>query len=146
MKRIGAVKTRFLEGFLAGFLALALAGCATGGGEPPIGTIPLEISPGTQNALDVYLRAVKSTRPGAFAVSEDGRDSFYVWCEDMVCDAVSYATPAIQHCRGISGKPCLALYVRDQPRVAFSRAEKSSGPGRHGSKKLRTLDVLTNMR
>lgn len=140
MKPIGVI--------LAGYLALTLTGCATGSdtGEPAIGATPLAISPGTQNELAAYLGAVKSTRPGAFAVSEDGRDSYYVWCEDMVCDAVSYATPAIQHCRGISGKPCLALYVRDQPRVAFSRAEDRSGPGRHGSKKLRTLDVLTNMR
>jgi hypothetical protein len=127
---------------VAGVLAITLTGCTTASSDPVNGAIPLLISPGTQSELDAYLRHVKSTRPGAFAVSEDGRDSYYVWCEEMICDAVSYATPAILHCRAISGKPCLALFVHNQPRVAFSRADKRNGPGRHGSKKLRPVDIL----
>jgi hypothetical protein len=123
---------------VAGFF---LAGCASG--EPPATyATPLEISPGTQGALDAYLRSVKVTRPGAFAVSEDGRDSYYVWCEEFSCDAVSYATPAIQLCRSISGKPCLALFVRNQPRVAFTRALDGDGTGRHGSRKMRPIELF----
>jgi hypothetical protein len=121
-------------------VGMILTGCA--GGEPVTPATPLSISPGTQGALDAYLRRVKVTRPGAFAVSEDGQDSYYFWCEEMSCDAVSYATPAIKLCRSISGKPCLALFVRNQPRVVFSRAQQGDGTGRHGSRKARPVELF----
>ena len=53
-------------------LALALAACASPPATPPSGT-PIALSPATQGELAAYLGKVKVTRPGAFAVSPDGR-------------------------------------------------------------------------
>ena len=53
---------------VAGVVMLALSGCAAS--EPKtLPTGPVAISPQTEGALGAYLRKVKVTRPGAFAVS-----------------------------------------------------------------------------
>jgi hypothetical protein len=101
---------------------------------------PIEISTGTQSSLGDYLRKVKSTRPGAFAVSEDGADSYFYWCEDIQCYETSYGVTAKRGCEGISGKSCVVLYVRDRPRTSFTLATRVSTGGRHGSKKARAYD------
>lgn len=133
---------KYTNATAAGVIALALTGCIAGPATSDVGTQPIAISPATQSALGTYLQQVKTTRPGAFAVSEDGADSYFVWCEEMTCTEVSYATPAIKRCESLSGKHCVALYVRDQPRMAFARATKGDGLGKHGSKKAFPIEFL----
>lgn len=125
----------------AGLFSFVMAGCVAGPAVSEVSGKPIEISTGTQSALASYLQQVKTTRPGAFAVSEDGKDSYAYWCEEMVCTAISYATPAVDYCQSLSGKPCVALYVRNAPRYAYTQARFGEGEGKHGSKK----SIPTNM-
>lgn len=122
----------------AGLFILALSGCATPSAAPPP-TGPIAISPQTESALSVYLRKVKVTRPGAFAVSPDGLNSFYTWCDDTACATASYSAPALRGCQSLTGTPCVILYVRREPRLAYSRSG-SAGEGRHGSEEQRRID------
>ena len=129
---------------VAGVLMLALAGCAAS--EPktlPSG--PIAISPQTDGVLAAYLRKVKVTRPGAFAVSPDGLNSFYTWCDDTACATSSYTMPALRGCQGLAGQPCVILYVRHEPRLVFSRSV-SAAEGRHGSEEQRRIDYDTRGR
>jgi hypothetical protein len=123
----------------AAALAFALAGCATVAQAPATGT-PIAISPATQGALTTYLRTVKVTRPGAFAVSPDGRNSFYTFCDDTVCAVSNYSIPALRGCQSLAGTPCIVLYVRHEPRLTFTRAENAAPGGQHGSEEQRQID------
>ncbi len=134
MKRINALT--------AGLLSLALTGGVAGQAGADLGSQPLALSPATQSALGTYLQQVKTTRPGAFAVSEDGADSYFVWCEEMACTEFTYSTPAVERCESLSGKRCLTLFVRDQPRIAYALAPKGEGEGKHGSRKSMPLEFL----
>ena len=123
-------------------LSLALAGlllsaCAAGIPATNPGAQSVEISLATQESLGAYLKDVRNTRPGAFAVSEDGMNSYYVWCDEIGCYEISYAIPAIAGCESLSGQHCVALYVRDQARFSFTRATDKTGAGKHGSKTAR---------
>lgn len=128
---------------IAAFTALGLAaafvsGCgAPSSAPPPSGPIP--ISRQTDAALTAYLRKVRVTRPGAFAVSPDGRNSFYTWCDDTACAVANYSMPALRGCQSQIGTPCLILFVRDEPRLAFTRIGEDA-PGRHGSEQQRRVD------
>ena len=126
----------------AGLFSFVIAGCVSGPAVSEVNGHPIEISTGTQSALATYLQQVRTTLPGAFAVSEDGKDSYAFWCEEMVCTAVSYATPAVEYCQSLSGKPCIALYVRNAPRYAYTQAQSSQGDGKHGSKKSIPTSML----
>lgn len=123
---------------VAGVFMLVLSGCAAS--EPktlPSG--PIAISPRTEGALSAYLRKVKVTRPGAFAVSPDGLNSFYTWCDDTACATTSYTMPALRGCQGLAGQPCVILYVRHESRLIYGRSD-SAGEGRHGSEEQRRID------
>lgn len=113
-----------------------LSACATPS-APPSG--PITISPQTESALSAYLRKVKVTRPGAFAVSPDGLNSFYTWCDDTACAVANYSAPALRGCQSLSGTPCIVLYVRHEPRLQYSRSE-TAAPGRHGSEEQQRID------
>jgi hypothetical protein len=120
-------------------LALALAACATPPATPPSGT-PIALSPATQGELAAYLGKVKVTRPGAFAVSPDGRNSFYTWCDDTACMTSNYSIPALRGCQGLAGTECLVLYVRNQPRFTFTRAQEAAPGGQHGSQQQQRIE------
>jgi len=122
----------------AGWFLLVLAACA-GPSPAPAPSGPIAISPQTEGALSAYLRKVKVTRPGAFAVSPDGLNSFYTWCDDTACATANYSMPALRGCQGLSGTPCVILYVRHEPRLQYSRSE-AAAPGRHGSEEQRRID------
>lgn len=116
----------------AGCILLALTGCAAS--EPktlPSG--PIAISPQTEGALSAYLRKVKVTRPGAFAVSADGRNSFYTWCNDIACATLNYVSPALWGCRSLTDTDCFILYVRHEQRLVFTLTENAGPGGQHGS-------------
>ncbi|HEV8390175.1 MAG TPA: hypothetical protein VGQ35_10045 [Dongiaceae bacterium] len=129
---------------IAAFVAFALAapvmaGCAATAQTPPSGT-PIAISPQTQGEIATYLRVVKVTRPGAFAVSQDGRNSFYTYCDEVACVTSNYSIPALRGCQSLSGAPCVILYVRNEQRRAFTRDENAAPGGLHKSEEQRELD------
>jgi hypothetical protein len=124
------------------FAALAVAACAPTAAPPP--RTPVAITPETNAEIAKYLRIVKSTRPGAFAVSQDGRDSYFTYCEEISCAAPSYTQPALRGCQSYSGAPCIVLFSRNEPRVAFTRTENAGTGGRHGSEEQRELDFDFN--
>ena len=124
---------------------LALSACAAPNAAPPSQT-PIAITPETSGEVSKYLRIVKATRPGAFAVSPDGRNSFFTYCEEISCAAPSYTQPALRGCQSIAGTPCIILFVRNEPRVAFTRTENADTGGRHGSEEQRELDFDFNGR
>jgi hypothetical protein len=118
--------------FLALALAATMAGCAATAQTPPSGT-PIAVSPSTEGAITSYLRTVRVTRPGAFAVSPDGRNSFYTYCDDTVCMTSNYSMPALRGCQSLAGTPCIVLYVRNEQRLPFTRDENAAPGGQHGS-------------
>ncbi|HKP24623.1 MAG TPA: hypothetical protein VJV39_12220 [Dongiaceae bacterium] len=123
--------------------ASALAACAAPNAAPPSGT-PVALTPETHAEVTKYLRIVKATRPGAFAVSPDGRNSYFTYCEEISCAAPSYTQPALRGCQSLSGTPCVILYVRNEPRLAVGRTETADSGGRHGSEEQRELDFDFN--
>ncbi|HJT12759.1 MAG TPA: hypothetical protein VJ790_09075 [Dongiaceae bacterium] len=123
---------------LAGFFVLALSACA-GPAVAPSPTGQIAISPQTEGALSAYLRRVKVTRPGAFAVSPDGANSFYTWCGDTACATANYSIPALRGCQSLAGTPCVILYVRHEPRLQYTRSAPAAA-GRHGSEEQRRID------
>ena len=122
---------------------LGLAACATPYAAPRSAT-PIAVTPETQGEIAKYLRIVKSTRPGAFAVSADGRNSYFTYCEEIACAASNYSQPALRGCQSFSGAPCVILYVRNEPRMAIGRTETAAADGRHGSEEQRELDFDFN--
>lgn len=116
----------------AALLAIGLAACANEPATPPPDA-PVALSPATEGEIAAYLGKVKVTRPGAFAVSPDGRNSFHTWCDDTACMTSSYSIPALRGCQGLAGTPCVVLYVRNQPRIATARAAEAAPGGQHGS-------------
>jgi hypothetical protein len=125
--------------FAALLIAAALSACAAPHAAPPSGT-PIAITPETNAEVSKYLRTVKTTRPGAFAVSPDGRNSYFTYCEEISCAAPSYTAPALRGCQSFSGAPCQILFVRNEPRLAFTRTGNAGSGGRHGSEEQRELD------
>jgi hypothetical protein len=117
---------------VASALALSLVACAAPA-ETVTNGAAIALSPATQGELAAYLAKVKVTRPGAFAVSPDGRSSFYTWCDDTICRISNYSIPALNRCQSLAGAPCVVLYVRNQPRVNFTRAQEAAPGGQHGS-------------
>lgn len=126
-----------------GLAAPVLGGCATPYAAPPPAE-PIAITPQTSAALETYLRTVRVTRPGAFAVSPDGRNSFYTYCGNITCAVTNYPFLALRGCHSLSGTPCVVLYVRDEPRLAFTRTQDATAGGRHGSERQRELDFDVN--
>ena len=122
----------------AGALSLTLGALISPAQAQSSDTIAL--SPATQGQLTAYLGKVKVTRPGAFAVSPDGRNSYYTWCDDIACATSNYSIPAQRGCQSLAGTPCVVLYVRNEPRRAFTRAEDAAPGGQHGSQEQRRLD------
>ena len=125
--------------FLAVALAAPVAGCAATAQTPPSGT-PIAISPATEGALAAYLRTVKLTRPGAFAVSPDGRNSFYTYCNDTACMTSNYSTPALRGCQSLAGTQCIILYVRHEQRLPVTRDENAAPGGQHGSQQQQEIN------
>lgn len=125
----------------AALLVSGLAACSTADADrqAPTTGAPQSIGETASGQLIQYLARVKSTRPGAFAVSADGADSFYAWCDDITCMTSNYSMPALNGCRSLAGKECFVLYVRNQPRFAFSRRVDGQ-TGRHGSQEQPAIE------
>jgi len=137
--------SRIAAAFLAFAIAAPVAGCAATAQTPPTGT-PIAISPATEGAIAAYLRTVKVTRPGAFAVSPDGRDSYYTFCDDTMCATSNYSIPALRGCQSLAGTPCVILYVRNEQRVPFTVNANAAPGGQHKSEEQRQLNFENNQR
>jgi len=123
----------------AALAALSLAACASEPAVPPSGA-PIALSPATASEVTAYLGKIRATRPGAFAVSPDGRNSFYTWCDDTACATANYSIPAQRGCQGLAGTECLVLYVRTEPRLTFTRAADAAPGGQHGSQQQQRIE------
>lgn len=78
------------------------------------------ISPTTQENYQEYLSKLKATGSGAFAVSADGRNSYYVYCTNNgSCGAV---TEALEGCRATTSLECQILAKGDEPEIEFQVA------------------------
>ena len=122
----------------AAALIAACAGCTTY--EAPPVSEPIAITPQTNAALTSYLRAVRSTRDGAFAVSPDGRNSYYSYCPTLSCAVSNHSVPALRGCQSLSGTRCVLFYAWDDPRLDYTVAESAVPGGRHGSEKQPEID------
>lgn len=121
-------------------LLFALSACAAPQPVAPPSGQPLALSPASSGEVDAYLRKVKVTRPGAFAVSPDGLNTFYTWCDDIGCATTDYAGRAKRGCQALTGSPCLLLYFRNEPRLTFTRAASAAEGGLHKSEEQRPAD------
>jgi hypothetical protein len=79
--------------------AALLFGCTSDGQyQPPAGQ-KVRISQRTFDYFKEYQATIGSTHPGAFAVSESGRNSYYFYCGDIACvSGPSYGQQAIRGC------------------------------------------------
>jgi hypothetical protein len=68
-----------------------------------------------------YLRAISNgIKPGAFAITKDGRSAFYSWCQDIRCmPGSTYGQDALGSCERTHGSQCVLFAVRDQIRVPY---------------------------
>ena len=95
--------TRAARGLAAG--ALLLAGCAGSGTSDK----PLVISPETNAHLQAYLDTGDGSR-SAFAVSTDGKFSFYLYCESNSCHGqYNLSQEAIKRCEARGHGRCVIL-------------------------------------
>jgi hypothetical protein len=135
----GEIAVTHASKIAAALIALGLAACAAEPQVPPSGA-PIALSPATEGEVAAYLGKVRAVRPGAFAVSPDGRNSFYTWCDDTACAASNYSLIARRGCQQLAGADCLVLYVRNQPRLTSTRATDAAAGGQHGSQKQQRIE------
>lgn len=73
--------------------------------QPPAGE-KVHISQQTYQAFKTYQATIGSTQPGAFAVSDTGRYSWYYYCRENICQSgISWGQGAIKKCESF-GHPC----------------------------------------
>ncbi len=101
-------------------LALAIAlsvGSFSSGAAAEKYQIDSEIWGGYQ----VYLRSIANgNKPGAFAITEDGRNAFYTWCEGTRCVAgTTYSHDAVSNCEQEYGRNCVVFAIRDEIQVEY---------------------------
>ena len=68
-----------------------------------------------------YLRNIAGgNKPGAFAITRDGQNAFYSWCQDIRCMAgPSYSQDALDNCERQFGADCVVFAVRDEIQVNY---------------------------
>ena len=126
---------------LAGTVGIITA-CAQTAPAPAAGQEPLVISQSTNSALQQYLRHVLPNRGGAFAVSPDGLNSYYVYCPEITCSPNLFGGIAKKQCQSLSGQECMLFYVRNEPRRAYTVATEKTVAGRHGSRRAMPLSEM----
>ncbi|MDY0871457.1 hypothetical protein [Dongia rigui] len=66
----------------------------------------------TWGSYQQYAEAIKPNRPGAFAVSVDGRNSYYIWCRELQCmGGPTYKRDALIACERY-GTDCVIFAFR----------------------------------
>jgi len=109
------LKKIIVAGLALGFAA----GCATP--EKSVGQVTLTSK--TWGYYQEYLRDIQPNRPGAFAVSVDGRSAYYYYCEEVLCVAgAGYRKGALDGCKRW-GKECVVFAYRDDILIPYKVAE-----------------------
>ena len=76
--------------------------------------VALDISEDTNANYQDYLKIIGSTKKGAFAVSENGVYSWFIYCTDANCIPDGIGRDALAKCQSFSGQRCqLMAYGRD---------------------------------
>lgn len=103
------------------FRALLLGAGLAVAGIPVAAAEVYQIDSSVWGHYQRYLAKIGTTRPGAFAITTDGRESFSVTCPDTNCIASgpSYSTEVKQYCEKESGTDCVVFAVRDEIKVAY---------------------------
>lgn len=78
------------------------------------------IDPQVWAAYQAYAAAIGSTRPGAFAITEDGHSYWYVKCRSIRCSgATTYRHDAQQACEKEYQMPCVIFALRQDIIVTY---------------------------
>ncbi len=78
-----------------------------------------------------YLQLMGSSGRGAFAVTPDGKGSYAVYCEEIICvGGATYKQSALRNCRDISGRDCIVFAYGDSILVPYKvlPPERSTAP------------------
>jgi hypothetical protein len=110
-----------LKLMIAGLLAMtALTGCETANLYTPPAGQKVMLSQQTYDGFKEYLATIGSTHPGAFAVSESGRDYSYYYCGNTTCiSGPSYAQQALHDCFRW-GERCYVFATNDSPNFDYT--------------------------
>ena len=77
-----------------------------------------------------YLQRIGSTRPGAFAVTEDGEKAYYAWCESETCTSgAAYGIDAKAHCQQEYFADCVVLAIGRTEQAAYEVVGRVAAPG-----------------
>lgn len=99
----------------AGLMMGLVAGCASDGKSVGQVTITNKV----WGYYQEYLRDIQPNRPGAFAVSVDGRNAYYYYCTEVQCvPGVTYRKGALDGCKRW-GKECVVFAYRDDIQVSY---------------------------
>jgi hypothetical protein len=99
---------------IIGLLLAALAAASTNAAV-------FEITEETNANYQTYLKQIGSTKRGAFAVTEDGFYSYYIYCLEISCNS-GYATLAREKCKILaSGRDCILMQKGTTSRLTRSR-------------------------
>jgi len=77
-----------------------------------------------------YLRNIgNGNKPGAFAISTDGKSAFYSWCQDIRCVAgPTYSQDALNACERHYDTECVVFAVRDDIKVEYEIVAGTAEP------------------
>lgn len=103
-----------------GLLVMLLAAACTSGAANTVQTSEqITISKDVWSKYQKYLTRVRSSHPGAFAVSKDGKYADYVWCSDMACIGQGYKNEALGYCERLSSMDCIVFAFGDDILVNY---------------------------
>jgi hypothetical protein len=80
----------------------------------------IQISDWSFKNYQKYLKTIGSTKKGAFAVSDDGGNSYFTYCYEANCLDNSLARDAIKGCESLTGLKCLILAYGREERMKFT--------------------------
>lgn len=129
---------------MTAILGLALATAAVG----PAAADKMEISPYVYENYQDFQKKISGFEVAVFAVSENGLDSYYVYC-DVNCSMSSLAKEAVQKCERRANNPCKVMAVNRDLRIEYEvyKATKSLSSddqilaNRLGAEKLKSAIV-----
>ena len=91
-------------------LATLLIGVSCSLEDPDAGKGPITLSPGAKASLEEYMGR---DAPLYFAVTEDGRGSYYIYCSGgFNCDNAAARTQTLASCRSRTGRECKLYAIR----------------------------------
>jgi hypothetical protein len=110
-----------MRAFVAIAMAIGILACAN-----PAAAETIKLHKQIWEAYQSYLKAIGSTKPGAYAVAEDGRAGAGWVCPDTRCtDMGRFSTEAKEACQKLTdpGVKCVLFAVRDDIRIEYEIVE-----------------------